>query len=70
MSDRTDKLEDLFDGMVDALHARIKDGTATAADLNVARQLLASHGVGASRKGHPGLKRLTEDLPFDTDLPN
>lgn len=64
---RNKKLEDLFDGLVDALHAKLKSGEATASDLNVARQLCATLGIGASPQSHVGLKAFLTELPFDPD---
>ena len=64
---RQSKLEDLFDGLIDALHGKLKSGDATAAELNVARQLCQQLGIGASPKAHDGLKQMLDDLPFDVD---
>ena len=63
--DREQKLENLFDIMLDALNAKIASGEATAAELNVARQLLASHNIGANPKAHDGMQELIKSLPFD-----
>lgn len=47
---------------------RIKDGTATAADLNVARQWLMNNNIAANPLTNPGLKALgtvITSLPFE-----
>lgn len=67
MSNRNAKLEDLFDSMLNALTDRMKSGEATAADLNVARQLCHQLGIGASPKSHDGLKQFLSELPFDPE---
>ena len=64
---RNAKLEALFDGMIDALTDKMKSGEATAADLNVARQLCAQLGIGASPKAHAGVQQFLSELPFDPD---
>lgn len=56
--------------LADALMKRIKDGTATAADLSVARQFLKDNAIQADPvKGSP-LGNLADSLPhFDDALP-
>lgn len=50
---------------VNALIEKIKDGAATAADLNVARQLLKDNGVGLGVVPNAGeLDKLRSQLPF------
>jgi hypothetical protein len=44
---------------------RIKDGSATAADLQVARGLLRDNNIQALPEANPGLMRLADSLPFD-----
>jgi hypothetical protein len=44
---------------------RIKDGTATAADLQVARGLLRDNNIQAIPSANPNLMRLAHSLPFD-----
>jgi hypothetical protein len=58
-------LRELFDSLIQDLSNRIKNGTATAADLGVARQLLKDNGIDCSpSKGSP-VSKLYEILPFD-----
>lgn len=60
----------LHEELTKELLARVKAGTATAADLNVARQWLNDNKVAADPRRNVGLKRLDEsisDLPFDAD---
>lgn len=64
---RNAKLEALFDQLVDSLTDKLKSGEATAADLNVARQLCAQLGIGAKPSAHPGLQQFLDELPFDPD---
>lgn len=67
MNKREAKLEALFDQLLSALTDKMKSGDATAADLNVARQLCASLGIGANPKSHDGLQQFLDELPFDPD---
>jgi hypothetical protein len=63
-----DIFEQLHDGLSRELLARIKDKTATASDLNVARQWLNDNHVAANPLKNPGLKALGSsmaDLPFE-----
>ncbi|MCB9178968.1 MAG: hypothetical protein H6590_06060 [Flavobacteriales bacterium] len=46
---------------------KVRDGEATASDLNVARQFLKDNGIDAARSANPGLKKLADVLPFDAD---
>jgi hypothetical protein len=57
-------LTDLHAALADALSARIKDGTATAADLSVAVKFLKDNGIDAIAKGGSPLARLRDSLPF------
>lgn len=60
--------EALHEATVKELLKRVKSGTATAADLGVARQLLRDNGIdiGAERQKKPML-HLAEQLPFDAE---
>lgn len=59
--------EELHKATVDALLLRIKAGTATAADLGVARQLLRDNGISISKaRGDTPLHELAEQVPFPT----
>lgn len=69
-----DIFQRLHEELTKQLLTRIADGTATAADLNVARQWLNDNKVAADPRRNPGLKQLHEtivDLPFDAEgVPN
>lgn len=60
----TDILEDMHVKLAEDLLQRIENGTATAADLSVARQFLRDNGIEAQRKNHKPLASLAEKLPF------
>ena len=60
----TEALEALHGAVATALADKIKEGSATAADLAVARQFLKDNGIDAvPRKGTP-LGTLADSLPF------
>lgn len=60
----TELLDALHGALADKLKAKILDGTATAADLSVARQFLKDNGIDAiARPGSP-LDGLVKSLPF------
>jgi len=62
-------LEALFNATVEALVAKIQSGEATAADLNVARQMLKDNGVELPPvDGNPTFNLVTS-LPFDAGEP-
>jgi len=65
MSDKLDNLyADIQLELAKALLARIKDGGASAADLNVARQLLKDNNIqAATPKANPALDMLAS-MPF------
>lgn len=57
-------LDALHGAIAKALADKIADGTATAADLSVARQFLKDNGIdGIAAPGSP-LKSLADTLPF------
>jgi hypothetical protein len=62
-----DLMKDLFTATLSALVDRVKSGEATAADLNVARQMLKDNGIGSAPSVSPDMIRLSEVLPFTTD---
>ena len=66
MSRATDDLLALLHGeLASEFLRRIKDGTATAADLSAARQFLKDNGVDAvPRQGSP-MGDLIQNLPFE-----
>jgi hypothetical protein len=57
-------LDALHGAIAKALAERIKDGSATAADLAVARQFLKDNGIDAVPKQSKPLKDLAASLPF------
>jgi hypothetical protein len=62
-------LGDLYDATVKALMEKIKDGTATAADLAVARAMLRDANITPAKgTGHP-VESLAEALPFSEGEP-
>lgn len=67
MSARNDNLESLYDALVEALAKSIKNGTATASHLNVARQLLESAGINADADHPDELTRGLRDALTEYD---
>lgn len=61
-------LSDIQKQMAEHLLTRIKSGEATAAELNVARQLLKDNNIqaGTAHVQQP-LMRLADSLPFPTE---
>ena len=62
-----DLLGEIQLSLAEEILKRIKAGTATAADLQVARGLLRDNNIQCIPKANPGLMRLAETLPFDGD---
>ena len=60
----TEALEDLHGAIARSLIAKIEDGTATAADLSVARQFLRDNGIDAIPREASPLHELAKSLPF------
>jgi hypothetical protein len=61
-------LAQLHDALGETLLKRIRDGEATAADLNCARQWLKDNGIEARRTASNPLGQLADHLPqFDDD---
>lgn len=60
--------EALHEATVKELLKRVRKGTATAADLGVARQLLRDNGIdiASAQKSKP-LQSLADELPFNPD---
>jgi len=66
MSKATDELLDLLHGeLAKEFLRRIKDGTATAADLSAARQFLKDNGIDAIPKQGSPMGDLIQNLPFE-----
>lgn len=59
-----DALDDLHGALAVALKQKIADGTATAADLNVARQFLKDNGIDSIPTKDNPLGGLLQSLPF------
>lgn len=64
---RSDDLDEMHTALIKAVLARIKSGEATAADFNVARQLLRDNGVSALATPGSPLEALTKNLPFQAE---
>jgi hypothetical protein len=58
-------LRELFDSLAADLTAKIKSGTATSADLSVARQFLRDNGIDCNPTKGSAVTKLYEILPFD-----
>ena len=66
MSKATDELLNALHGaLASEFMRRIKDGTATAADLSAARQFLKDNGIDAIPTKDSPLGNLVENLPFN-----
>lgn len=63
MTQRNDPFEDLHAALTAELLKKIRDGSATAADLNVARQWLKDNQVAADPSKNKPLRELTDSLP-------
>ena len=57
-------LSELHSALASELLSRIKNGSATAADLGVARQFLRDNGIDAVPKEGTPLHNLIQELPF------
>jgi hypothetical protein len=60
-------LEELHDVLVKELLERIKSGTATPADLNVARSMLKDNHIDCVAVPESPLAKLALTMPFDDD---
>ena len=60
-------LEELHDVLVKELLERIKNGSATPADLNVARSILKDNHVDCVAIPESPLAKLALTMPFDDD---
>lgn len=69
----SDNFQKLHEELTKQLLKRVEEGTATAADLNVARQWLNDNKVAADPNTNKGLKALADgmkSLPFETPEPS
>ncbi len=66
MGNPEEALKQMFPTLVEKLLEKIDDGSATAADLSVARHLLKDNGIDISSKarGAGNLHRLSDAMPF------
>lgn len=65
MTDLSDLFAKMQTALANDLLIRIESGTATAAELNVARQFLKDNGIDAVPTKDNGLEGLAQILPFD-----
>ena len=64
MSNLDKTLGSLHEALASDLLRRIQDGSATAADLSVARQFLKDNGIDALAQHSEPLANLAKSLPF------
>lgn len=67
MTDKTHRLHNLQDILIDEFIERIQSGAATPSDLNAARQLLKDNGIHAQVTNDNPLGNLVDMLPFRDD---
>lgn len=67
MSEKTEKLNDLQDLLINEFIDRIRSGAAGPSDLNAARQFLKDNGIHAQVTNQNPLGTLVEMLPFRDD---
>ena len=65
MTDLSETFATLHQALAEDLLARIRSGQATAAELNVARQMLKDNGIEAVPVKDSGLEGLAKIPPFD-----
>lgn len=65
MSASKKNLETLHNMVVEDLLNRIRSGTATSSDLNVARQLLKDNGIDCAALDGTPIQKLALTMPFD-----
>lgn len=57
-------LESIHTELAEALLSKIKSGTATASDFNVARQFLKDNGIDGSKRPGSPIENLANEIPF------
>jgi hypothetical protein len=62
-----DTLSNIQEALTKELLRRIAEGTATSADLNIARQLLKDNNIDATITPDSSLATLGKILPFDRE---
>ena len=65
--DKSDKLYELQDLLIDEFLLRVKSGEATTADLSTVRQFLKDNNVSAVATDTSPLRELVNALPFHDD---
>jgi hypothetical protein len=60
-------LEDIHNALAANLLQRIQEGTATATDLNVARQFLKDNGIDCAPDASVPMLNLAKIMPFDEE---
>lgn len=70
MSDLKKALEGLHTLLVQELLRKIQDGSATSADLNVARQMLKDNSIDCVAMEGTPIQKLALTLPFEDINPN
>jgi|TARA_S200002703_G_scaffold55546_4_gene48153 hypothetical protein len=65
--DKSDKLYELQDLLIDEFLMRVKSGEATTADLSTVRQFLKDNNVSAVATDSSPLHELVNALPFHDD---
>lgn len=69
MTDQDKVLAELHEETINLLLGRIKDGSATAAELSVARSILRDNGINSTTHGNAPIAKLEMVMPFDEDDP-
>jgi len=67
MSDKSEKLNNLQDILIDEFIQRITSGSASPSDLNAARQLLKDNNISATVTNDNPMNELVKVLPFKDD---
>lgn len=62
-----DLLASLHGELAQAMAEKLRNGEATASDLNVIRQFLKDNGINSDGAKDPNLKSLSDDLPEELD---
>jgi hypothetical protein len=60
-------LESIHTALASSLLQRIQDGSATATDLNVARQFLKDNGIDCAPDASQPMLHLAKIMPFDEE---
>jgi hypothetical protein len=60
-------LEQIHNALADELLRKIMDGSATATELNVARQFLKDNGIDCAPSASQPMLNLAQIMPFDEE---